>query len=137
MKRSIAVAFLVFAFQPPMWGQGEREWKWAEASCSASGDWLTNTGSASVRMNGGQFQAELYEAGNGAGLRHKMRGKIVGSRVATAVSTMNTDSGEIQMTGKYSRQVLRSFAGAPVFENIALSEGCSFIGLSRTGGGGK
>lgn len=137
MKKFAVTALLALMPQPLVWAQTDREWSWAESACSPSGDWLTFKGKASVKLVGSQFQADLYEAGNGSELRHKLRGKIAGNRITVTVTTMNTDSGDVQMTGKRSSMVLKSFSGAPTFEHITLFEGCSFIGLSRTVEGRK
>jgi hypothetical protein len=79
--------------------------------------------------------AELHDSE--MGLRHKISGKVVGGKVKAVLSTMNTDSGDVPMVGNYSRKVLKEFSGAPVFEYITLTEGCSFIGLTRTAGASK
>ncbi|MCJ0763334.1 hypothetical protein [Variovorax terrae] len=137
MRKLIAVLLLsatlplVFAAEPV------RDWTWSESTCSATGNWLTYKGTASVVFTGSSLVAELHEKEMGMGLRHRIDGKVSRGKVKAVLSTMNTDSGDVLMTGKYSRKALKEFAETPVFEYIALTEGCSFIGLTRTTGVAK
>lgn len=135
MRRLTAVLLLFTTLYSALAAEPARDWTWSESTCSAPSTWLTFKGTASVVLNADSLVAELHDGE--IGLRHRITGKVVGGKVKAVLSTMNTDSGNVPMVGKYSRRVLREFSGAPVFEYITLTEGCSFIGLTRTAGGTK
>lgn len=139
MERDGHIAALFLSAMMPLAVAAEPllDWTWSESTCAAAGGWLTFKGSASVVFQGNRVVAELYERETGTGLRHKASGKLVGGKLNVVLSTMNTDSGDLSMVGKYSRKVLKEFAGAPLFESITLTEGCSFIGLTRITGGSR
>ena len=135
MRRLATVLVLTGTLSCALATQPARDWTWSESTCSAAGPWLNFKGTASVVLTVNSVFAELYDTE--LGLRHKISGKVVGGKVKAVLSTMNTDSGDVPMVGKYSRKVLKEFSGAPVFEYITLTEGCSFIGLTRTTDGTK
>ena len=135
MRRLAAVLLFFTTLSCAFATEPARDWTWSESTCSAASSWLTFKGAASVVLTGNNVVAELHD--RELGLRHRIVGKVVGGKVKAVLSTMNTDSGNVAMVGKYSRKVLKEFSGAPVFEYITLTEGCSFIGLTRTAGGAK
>ena len=135
MRRLAAVLLLSSTLSCALATEPAREWTWSESTCSAASTWLNFKGTATVVLTANGILAELHDTE--VGLRHKISGKVVGGKVKAVLSTMNTDSGGVPMVGKYSRKVLKEFSGAPVFEYVTLTEGCSFIGLTRTTGGAK
>jgi len=134
--RSLAAALFLFtSLLSAVAAEPARDWTWSESTCSAASTWLNFKGTATVVLTADSVVAELHD--KEIGLRHRIIGKVDGGKVRAVLSTMNTDSGNVPMVGRYSRKVLREFSGAPVFEYITLTEGCSFIGLTRTTGGTK
>ena len=93
--------------------------------------WVTTSGTASVRMAGGRFHADLDIGPGQAGADVLLVGRIAGNRITGRETLLNTDANPAPVHGVMQRHRL----GDIIEERITFSGGqsgpASFLGLYR------